>query len=84
MTMKELDNGRKTITKNIREIDRLEKWFRFDYPAELNKINRYVYLGLPLNKTRYQLEHEAYEKENTLRELKGLEPLPPIKIIDLL
>ena len=84
MTMKEIDNGRKTITKNIKEIDRLEKWFRFDYPAELNKINRYVYLGLPLEKTRYKLELEAYKKENMLRELKGLEPLPEIKIVDLL
>ena len=84
MTMNELDNGRKTITKNIKQIDKLEKWFRFDYPEQLNRIHRYAYLGLPQEKTRYQLELEAYKKENELRELKGLEPLPQIKIVDLL
>ena len=84
MMMTELSNKRRTITHNIDEIDKLEKWFRFEYPAELNKINRYVYLGLPVHKTRYQLETEAYKKENRLRELKGLEPLPEIHIIDLL
>ena len=86
MIEKELETSRKTILypENVKRIDELEKWFRFDYPARLNKISRYSYLGLPLPETRYELEREAYDKENELRILNGEKPLPPLKLHNLL
>lgn len=73
--------SRRTSKRNVnfQRINELEKWFRFDYVERLNKLNRYTYLGLPLEETRYALEKEAYEKENELRVLKGEKPLPPTK-----
>lgn len=74
-------DSRRTSKRNVnfQRINELEKWFRFDYVERLNKLNRYTYLGLPLEETRYALEKEAYEKENELRVLKGEKPLPPTK-----
>ena len=83
MIEKELEASKKVISKNVKRIDELQRWFRFEYPDRLNKINRYTYLGLPLDDTRYRLELEAYEKENELRMLKGEKPLPELKFKDL-
>lgn len=81
----ELELSRKTVNNlNIRRIEELERWFRFEYPSRLNTIERYRYLGLPSNETRWSLEHEAYERENELRQLKGLSPLPELKYRDIL
>lgn len=81
----ELETSRKTISNvNIRRIEEIERWFRFEYPSRLNTIERYRFLGLPLPETRWSLEHEAYDKENELRRLKGLEPLPELKYKNIL
>ena len=81
----ELELSRKTVNNlNIRRIEELERWFRFEYPSRLNTIERYRYLGLPLPETRWSLEHEAYDRENELRQLKGLSPLPELKYKDIL
>lgn len=80
----ELESSRTTQqTQDVKRIAVLEKWFRFEYPARLNKIQRYSYLGLKLPESRYALEMEAYDKENELRRLRGLEELPSPKLQDL-
>lgn len=83
MVEHELETSRRLITKDVERINELNKWFRFEYPSRLNTINRYVYLGLKPQETRYALELEAYEKENELRKLRGEEPLPELKYKDL-
>lgn len=85
MSEHELENTRVVKSKdNIKRINELKAWFRFDYPNRLNKINRYAYLGLPMIESRYSLEIEAYNKENELRILNGETPLPPLKYTNLL
>lgn len=80
----ELNASRETKDIDVRRINELELWFRFDYPARLNTINRRSYLGLPLDESRYALEIEAYNKENELRVLKGLEKLPELPFNDFI
>ena len=84
MIENELETSRTTSqAQNLKRIESLEKWFRFEYPSRLNKIHRYSYLGLKLPESRYSLEMEAYNKENELRKLKGLDELPSPKLQDL-
>ena len=84
MTENEIEMSRMTIKPDNSRIRELESWFRYEYIERLNKISRYQYLGLPLDETRWRLELEAYDKENELRELKGLPKLPEIMFRDLL
>lgn len=77
----ELETSRMTINlMDVKRIEELELWFRYEYPSRLHKIERYKYLGLPLPETRYALEMEAYNKENELRSLRGEQPLPELKL----
>lgn len=71
-------------TVNLARIDELNRWFHTTYLYELAKINRYAYLGLPLERSRYDLELEAYNKENELRKLTGKPLLPESKYRDIL
>lgn len=80
----EIDTSRITTKQDNTRIRELENWFRFDYVERLNRIARYDYLGLPTVESRWALEIEAYNKENELRQLKGLSPLPDIMFKDLL
>lgn len=80
----ELETSRVTISKNTKRIEEIEKWFRYEYPARLNTIQRYTYLGIKLPETRYALEMEAYDKENELRALTGKSELPKPKLQSLL
>ena len=80
----ELETSRITISQNHKRIEEIEKWFRYEYPARLNTIQRYTYLGIKLPETRYHLEMEAYEKENELRALKGKPELPKPNLQSLL
>lgn len=84
MQEKEIEYSRITVVNNNARIRELETWFRFEYVDRLNRIARHQYLGLPLPESRWDLEIEAYEKENEMRQLKGLSPLPEIKFRDLL
>lgn len=84
MQEREVENSRITIKQDNTRIRELENWFRFEYVDRLNRIERFRYLGLPLPETRWELENEAYDKENELRKLEGLTPLPEIKFRDLL
>jgi hypothetical protein len=80
MSETELSTSRVTKSNiNKNKIRVLEEWFKYDYIYRLTTIQRYNYLGLIPPETRYALELEAYDKENQLRSLKGLEPLPTIK-----
>lgn len=84
MQEREIEYSRVTIKKDNTRIREIETWFRFEYVDRLNRIARFQYLGLPLPESRWDLELEAYEKENELRQLKGLSKLPEIKFRDLL
>ena len=84
MQEREIDKSRMTMREDHTRIREIESWFRYEYVDRLNRIERFRYLGLPLPETRWDLEHEAYEKENELRILKGLLPLPELKFRDLL
>jgi hypothetical protein len=84
MTEKELENSRLTIKRDNTRIREIETWFKFEYVDRLNRISRFQYLGLPLPESRWDLEMEAYEKENEMRQLKGLSPLPELKFRDLI
>lgn len=84
MQEREIDKSRMTMRDDHTRIREIESWFRYEYVDRLNRIERFRYLGLPLPETRWDLEHEAYEKENELRTLKGLSPLPELKFRDLL
>lgn len=84
MQEREIEYSRITVGNNNARIRELETWFRFEYVDRLNRIARHQYLGLPLPESRWDLEIEAYEKENEMRQLKGLSKLPEIKFRDLL
>lgn len=85
MIENELEASRTTETSlNVRRIEEIEKWFRIEYPARLLKAERYYYLGIPAEETRWDVEKEAYDKENELRILRGEKPLPALKYTDLL
>ena len=82
--MAEIERKKRFIVKEPTRIKELQHWFDFEYPRRLNTIERYRYLGLTGTETRYDLEMEAYAKENELRKLKGLQPLPEVKITNRL
>ena len=84
MQEQEIEMSRMTIKPDNTRIRELESWFRYEYIDRLNRIARFQYLGLPLPETRWELEIEAYDKENELRQLKGLSPLPEISFRDLI
>lgn len=84
MSEREIEKSRLTIKRDNARIREIESWFRYEYVDRLNRIERFRYLGLPTKETRWDLENEAYEKENELRKLKGLEPLPELKFRELL
>ena len=62
--------------KRIRE---LEKWFSTEYIVRLETIKRHKFFGFKPSENEYDLQLEAYDKEQEIRSLKGLEPLPEIK-----
>ena len=81
MMFYEQETSRKADVKTL-DVDRIqeiESWFRNEYRNQLDAINRYNYLGIAHEKSRYALEVEAYDKEQELRRLLGKEPLPEIK-----
>ena len=84
--MQEIEINKSRITKTIdsTRIKEIKSWFRYEYVDRLNRIERFRYLGLPTEETRWELETEAYDKENELRKLQGLDPLPELKYTDLL
>ncbi len=82
--MSEVERKKRFIVKDMLKIKELQHWFDYDYPRRLNAIERYKYLGLPEVEKRYDLEMEAYAKENELRHLKGLDALPDVKITNIL
>lgn len=80
MVEKEKSN-KKVVVKPSQEARlEIERWFRNEYIERKMRITRYNYLKIPHKDTLYALEMEAYEKEQKLRELKGEELLPDIKI----
>lgn len=56
----------------------LEQWFKGEYIQRLEHIRRCNYLNIKPDESMYDLQKEAYEKEQEYRELTGKPPLEPI------
>jgi hypothetical protein len=82
--MNEVEKSKMTLTRDNTKIREIEMWFRYEYIDRLNRIARHQYLGLPLPESRWDLEVEAYNKDNELRQLKGLPELPELKFRELI
>lgn len=63
-----------------RKVLNLKKWFKTEYVERLNRLNNRLFLKLPQEETRYDIEIDAYKKEQELRKLEGKSPLPPVKL----
>lgn len=64
----------------IDRIFEIRAWFEKEYSFRLHHIQRCKYLGIKPEYDLYELEKEAYDKEQELRALQGMEPLDDIKI----
>jgi len=84
MIKERVDTSRPKQNPTNKEIKKIEAWFSKEYLVSKAKIDRYKYLGLKPEITRFELEKKAYEKEQRYRELNNLEPLPALKKIKLL
>lgn len=77
-------NKRKELLKYEQDKEKrileLKKWFKTEYVERLNRLNNRIFLKLPREETRYDIEIDAYNKEQELRKLEGLSPLPPVKL----
>ena len=77
-------NKRKELLKYEQDKEKrileLKKWFKTEYVERLNRLNNRIFLRLPQEETRYDIEIDAYNKEQKLRTLEGLSPLPPVKL----
>ena len=62
----------------------LEKWLYVEYPRRLQHILRCNYLGVTPDETRYELELEAYNKEQEIRKILGKKPLENLKNINII
>lgn len=82
----ERDNSRfiKIDTSTSQKAGLIREWFKNDYLIRLTQIERYRYLGLETEDTRYALELEAYQKEQDLRALLGEPLLPDHKLIKII
>jgi len=77
----EVENRRSARFDKV-ELDRIAdlEYFLFTlYPRRLRNVERAIYLGYEPEERRYDLELEAYEKEQEYRELMGLKKLPELK-----
>ena len=63
----------------MKELEELEKWLYEEYPKRLLHIMRCNYLGVTPDESRYELEIEAYKKEQRMRKILGKKPLNEIK-----
>ena len=63
----------------LKRIKEIETWLKGEYIQRLETIRRYKYLGIKPPESEYSLQVEAYNKEQELRAIKGLDPLPDIK-----
>ena len=65
-------------------IKELTKWLTEDYRREMDAIERAHYLGYPYPITKRDLMVNAYDVEQKLRRLKGMEPLQEIRFTDFI
>lgn len=66
-------------TLDTRRVRELEYFLFTDYPRRLDHIQRCVYLGITPDEKLYDLQTEAYIKEQEYRLLTGKKPLEEIK-----
>lgn len=68
----------------MKELAELERWLYVEYPKRLQHIQRCNYLGIKPDETRYELELEAYKKEQAIRKKLGKKPLDNLKNIKII
>ena len=68
----------------MKELAELEHWLYVEYPKRLQHILRCNYLGIKPDETRYELEMEAYDKEQRIRKILGKKPLEKLKNIKII
>lgn len=66
------------------EIKNLKAWLRNEYLISKAIYDNNKYLNLPNERTKYDIELEAYHKRQRLNELEGKEPLPELKLNNIL
>lgn len=66
------------MNKNYVRALELEKWFTGEYLIRLEHIRRCNFFNIPSDETMYDLQKEAYDKEQEYRILKGKQPLEKI------
>lgn len=88
--MREIEiEGKKNFERNVvdpkltQERRDIELWFRTEYLFRLEHVRRCAYLGVMPDETEYEVQKEAYDKEQRLREIAGKPLLQQIKVIDL-
>lgn len=79
-------SSKKDLVKDrqLLEVKNIKAWLRDEYPLLLAIYGNSKYLNLPVERTRYDIEIEAYQKRQRLNELEGNEPLPELKINNIL
>ena len=63
---------------NYKRLKYLDNWFKTEYLVRLEHIRRCDYFNIKSDETMYELQKEAYEKEQEYRKLIGKKPLDEI------
>ena len=66
------------MDKKLVRIRELEKWFTKEYIIRLEHVRRCNYFNIKADESMYDLQKEAYEKEQEYRALIGKKPLNEI------
>lgn len=66
------------MDKKLVRIRELEKWFTKEYIIRLEHVRRCNYFNIKADESMYDLQKEAYEKEQEYRALTGKKPLNEI------
>ena len=66
------------MDKDYKRLVELMEWFKTDYILRLEHIRRCNYFNIKSDETMYDLQKEAYEKEQEYRKLMGKQPLESI------
>lgn len=77
-----ITRGKSDIAKQ-QEIYDIEYWFVSVFAPAIAKIQMCDYFKITRTDNEYAIMEEAYKKEQRLRELKGLDPLEPIRVVNI-
>ena len=66
------------MDKKYTRLAELTEWFKTEYIIRLEHIRRCNYFNIKSDETMYDLQKEAYDKEQEYRKLMGKKPLEKI------